>query len=404
MNSKELGLTLAALRKKHGLTQAALAERLHVSDKTVSKWESGLGFPEVTQFPAIAEIFGVTVDYLMTGRLRGITLAGNIIADIVKRVNCYPEKGMLANILSVSKAVGGSAPNTGIDLAKIDPSLPVSVLGRVGDDDYGSFILKKMQECGIDVSGVKISSGTPTSFSDVMSLPSGERTFFSFRGANADFSPEDVDVSALTCNIFHIGYILLLDKMDAEDEEYGTALARLLHSVQQRGIKTSIDVVSSSNADDYAKKILPALPYCDYVIVNEIECCYTFGINPRNEDGTLNTAAVETAMRKMQEKGVREKVIVHAKEGGFALSSDGSFTKLGNLNIDRSLIKGSVGAGDAFCAGSLYGIYNGFSDKEILTFAAAAAACNLFAENSVDGMRSADEIRKLISENKMGEI
>ena len=55
-----------------------------------------------------------------------------------------------------------------------------------------------------------------------------------------------------------------------------------------------------------------------------------------------------------------------------------------------------MGAGDAFCAGCLYGIYNGFTDEQLLEFASGAAACNLFAENSVDGMRSKQEILELI--------
>ena len=56
------------------------------------------------------------------------------------------------------------------------------------------------------------------------------------------------------------------------------------------------------------------------------------------------------------------------------------------------MIKGSVGAGDTFCAGSLYGIYHGLSDEQILKFASAAAACNLFAANSIDGIKSKEEI------------
>jgi sugar/nucleoside kinase (ribokinase family) len=47
----------------------------------------------------------------------------------------------------------------------------------------------------------KISKENPTSYSDVMSLRSGERTFFHARGANAEFSPVDIDIDALDCKI-----------------------------------------------------------------------------------------------------------------------------------------------------------------------------------------------------------
>ena len=68
-----------------------------------------------------------------------------------------------------------------------------------------------------------------------------------------------------------------------------------------------------------------------------------------------------------------------------------------SLDLPEGYIKGSVGAGDAFCAGCLYGIYNGYSDRRILEFASGAAAMSLCREDSVSGMRSAAEIEALIA-------
>lgn len=62
-----IGKTIASLRKAKGWTQVELAELLNVSDKAVSKWESEAGFPEISQFPALAKVFDVSIDYLMTG-------------------------------------------------------------------------------------------------------------------------------------------------------------------------------------------------------------------------------------------------------------------------------------------------------------------------------------------------
>ena len=273
--------------------------------------------------------------------------------------------------------------------------MPVSAIGCVGDDDYGRYVISQLQRYNIDTGSVKITDQAPTSFSDVMSLPNGERTFFHARGANALFSPADISISGLSCNMLHIGYILLLDRFDEADPEYGTVMARFLHSVQDAGIKTSIDVVSDSAAD-YPSKIIPALKYCDYVIINEIECCSIWGLDPRNADGSLRIGVIRRAMEQTLACGVGEKVIVHSKEAGFCLSRGGEFTAVPSLKLPAQEIKGSVGAGDAFCAGCLYGIYHHYPDKEILEFASAAAACNLFAENAVDGMRSRQEILQLM--------
>lgn len=326
---------------------------------------------------------------------QGIVLAGTILTDIVKTIDAYPQIGMLANISSVSRSVGGCVPNTGIDLAKIDREIPLTALGCVGDDEYGRFVLSQLQSYGIHTDCISVTGDAPTSFSDVMSLPNGERTFFHARGANALFTPKQVRIDTLHCKILHVGYLLLLDEFDKADTQYGTVMARFLHDAQQAGIQTSIDSVSDCTAN-FSQVIIPALRFCDYVIVNEIECTSIWDISPRDAVGNLSVENIFNAMKKTISVGVREKVIVHSKEAGFCLSTDGSFTIVPSLSIPASDLRGSVGAGDAFCAGCLYGIYHGLSDREILEFASAAAACNLFATNSVDGMRSASEIRRMM--------
>ena len=79
---------------------------------------------------------------------KNIVVAGTILADVVKVVETYPEKGMLAPISSITQAVGGCVPNTGIDLKKIDPELTVRAAGRVGHDDYGNFIADELKHAG----------------------------------------------------------------------------------------------------------------------------------------------------------------------------------------------------------------------------------------------------------------
>lgn len=392
MDARTVGNTIADLRKKNSMTQAELAAKLDVSPKTVSKWESGQGYPDVTAFPMLASVFGVSVDYLMLGEKKGLTIAGNFLVDIVKNIDIYPKPGMLVNLKEISYAVGGCVPNVAIDLAKIDRSVPIKVIGKVGKDENGRYILSQLQKHGIDVDRVCFSETTPTSFTDVMSMPSGERTFFHKRGANAEFGYGDIDVASLSCDIFHIGYIHLLDEFDKPDEDYGTVMARLLCNVQKQGIKTSVDVVSDSGAD-YAAKVIPALKYTNYAIMNEVEACATFGLEPYDAKENLLEDNIKDAMIKMAESGVNDKVIIHTKTVSFAYDvRTGSFTRVASLKIPKEEIKGSVGAGDAFCAGCLYGLFNSYGDRQLLEFASAAAACNLFSANSVDGMRSRNEI------------
>lgn len=392
MDAVSVGQTIATLRRKAGLTQAAVAQRLHISGKTVSKWENGQGFPEVTQFPALAELFGVTVDYLMNAKRRGIVIAGNIVTDIVKSVDCYPQVGMLAHISDVERAIGGCSPNTAVDIARIDPQMPLSIYGRIGDDENGRYVLSQVNRYGIDTTHVAVSSDLPTSFSDVISMPTGERTFFHALGANAAFSPADIDLSTISGVILHIGYILLLEEFDKEDPEFGTVMARFLRDAQARGIKTSIDVVSDSR-DAYKQKIVPALKYTDYCIINELEASQLSDLPPYTADGKPDIENIHKTMQQIAAFGVREKVIVHCKQAGFCLDvASDTFSVVPSLSVPTEKIRGSVGAGDAYCAGCLYGIYHQYTDQYMLEFASAVAASSLFAENSTDGVLPKAEI------------
>lgn len=67
MDAKRIGSFISALRKEQGYTQAGLAEILNVSNRTVSKWENGDGYPDITSLPDIAAALDITVDELLAG-------------------------------------------------------------------------------------------------------------------------------------------------------------------------------------------------------------------------------------------------------------------------------------------------------------------------------------------------
>ncbi len=82
MDAKKIGCFVAALRKEKGFTQAALAEILNVSNRTVSKWENGDGYPDITMLPNIACALGVTVDELLNGERKPKDIADFKITEV----------------------------------------------------------------------------------------------------------------------------------------------------------------------------------------------------------------------------------------------------------------------------------------------------------------------------------
>lgn len=80
MNQYVTGSVIKELREKNGLTQAELAEKLNVSDKTVSKWETGKGYPDITLLEPIAKTFGISVTELLSGTaISNMNISANML-------------------------------------------------------------------------------------------------------------------------------------------------------------------------------------------------------------------------------------------------------------------------------------------------------------------------------------
>lgn len=331
-------------------------------------------------------------------RKKGIGIAGNLIVDHVKMIDRWPEKGMLCNISDEYRSIGGCAGNTAVDLAEIDSSIPLFCYGCTGLDLDGDFVLEELKKRNINTHNVRRIEKTSTSYTDVMTeKDTGERTFFQKRGANAQFLVTDEMIRTMQVKIFHVGYLLLLDRLDQKDDTYGTVMAGTLARIQERGIKTSIDIVSEQG-ERFKKIVTPALRYCNYFIANEIESGMITEIEARDESDRLVIARIREILKAILEKGVKDLAVIHAPEGGYAMSASGAFEFCPSFYLPAGFIKGSVGAGDAFCAGMLYALYQNEPVKEALEFANLAAACCLSGEDSVSGMRSLAQMTKLRKE------
>ena len=325
----------------------------------------------------------------------GIAIAGNLIVDYCKTIDSYPSAGMLSNIHSIDKSVGGCLANTIIDIAKIDPEIDLFAIGMVGQDENGNFIVDALKNNDVNTDGVKVNAQTETSFTDVMSDTQNlSRTFFQYRGASAVFDISDINFAKLNARFFHIGYALLLDRFDRQDDEFGTVMAKALYLAKQHGMKTSMDVVSE-NSNRFSNVVTPSLKYCDNLIINEVEASMICGI-PVRKGNELDPHALRTACGELLGKGVNEHVVIHAPEASCAMDNAGEFTLVPSLNLPKGYIKGTVGAGDAFCAGILYSFYQGYGVETALRIGSGAAACNLSEVNSVDGMKSLKEIIGII--------
>lgn len=76
MDCEKIGRLIYELRKERGFTQLQLANRIHVSDKAVSKWERGMGCPDISLLPALCETLGIDMETLLAGEIDANDMTG----------------------------------------------------------------------------------------------------------------------------------------------------------------------------------------------------------------------------------------------------------------------------------------------------------------------------------------
>ena len=181
----------------------------------------------------------------------GIIAGGNFILDLTRVIDKYPDEDTLSNIISTETSNGGAAYNVLKDLALMGVAFPLSGIGMIGDDDAGQRIINDCKSLGINSDRILKTSKAGTSFTDViLSVDSGKRTFFHYRGANALLAPGHFSFNEGQAKIFHFGYPLLLDSLDIIDSNNRTGASYVLEKAREKGF----DKLKRLNKNEYEKE------------------------------------------------------------------------------------------------------------------------------------------------------
>lgn len=121
MADKSMGEIIAVLRRERGMTQKELADRLNITDKAISKWERGLALPDTAAIPKLAEIFGVSVEELISAKASsGAKHRGAANAEAVK---------IMSIVLRAIPLAMGVAVTVAAILGELDTSSGFAMLG-----------------------------------------------------------------------------------------------------------------------------------------------------------------------------------------------------------------------------------------------------------------------------------
>lgn len=304
-----------------------------------------------------------------------------MVADVVGRpLRSIPEPGRLVLVDEMGLYTGGCAINTATALARL--GLPVQVIGKVGNDPLGRFLLDTLVERGIGTRGVKRDPHMGTSATMVMVQPEGERRFVHFIGANAHLTQEDVDFQMIAeASILHVAGSLVLPGLD------GKPTADLLKRAHAAGVITFLDTVWDDTGR-WMKILEPCLPHIDYFVPSLPEAQALTGLeDPTEAAWALIDRGVGTVALKMGEAGCL--VISSQKQTEHA----STIVRLPAFQVN---VVDATGAGDAFAAGFIAGVWQGWPLEQIGDFANALGALCVTSPGATGGVRSLDETIKFM--------
>jgi sugar/nucleoside kinase (ribokinase family) len=312
----------------------------------------------------------------------GIVLSGTIVLDIVHMIDHWPDEEQIAFIRQTIEAPGGPPHNAAAGLVKLGANFPVTMICVVGDDAAGDTFIRIAQELGLDTSHVVRVTGHSTDVTHVMtSKATGRRTFFFKPGANGTITADQMLPPNDSAKIFYLGSPGISTSMDA-----GDGWRNALRQARARGFKTCMELCPVPPELQRAQT-LPCLPLLDYFVINDSEAEILSGL-PVSENGRFNKALALPAAQKLLDLGVNDLISIHHPEGAVALRKSGEHAFAPSVKVPQEEIIGTVGAGDAFYAGMLFGIHENWPLDKSLALANASAATSLHSATTSSSIRS----------------
>lgn len=310
-----------------------------------------------------------------------VVCLGILIADIFgSPIESLPAAGELCLIDRYLLSAGGCASNTAAALRRLGRT--PRVLGKVGEDLFGDFVLQDVKRLGIDASFVKRSRVHPTSCTFILNVRGQDRRYIHCFGANAEFSLTDVDMAALEgARALYVGGYLAMPAFQREH------LVQLFREAKQRGLITALDVVIPAGSPSSLEDIRHALPYTDVFLPNNDEArALTHRSDPVDQANVL------------AELNPHCTVVITLGSAGVLAKQGDEVLRAGIFRVDSV---DESGGGDAFTAGFLVGRLENWSLEHSLRFASAAGASCTRALGCHDGVFHFDEAAAFISQNNL---
>ena len=362
--------------------------------------------------------------------MKKVISAGHICLDItpvfpagkrVDRLSSLLIPGKLIQMEAADVHTGGSVANTGLALKLL--GCDVTLLGKVGDDDFGLMIRNILARYG--AGGLLVDPEGSTSYSVVLAVPGVDRIFLHSPGANDTFTGADIPEDVLEdAALFHFGYPPLMKKTW---ENNGAELVSLFRRTKGKGIATSLDLAavdphSPAGCADWETILANVLPWVDFFVPSFEELCWMLDRERYNRLASAGGDMTDRLDMEAEALPLAEKllsmgcriVVIKCGTSGMLLRTAGKETvaSVGSrleLDADRwrdllvfqrcfraDIVRSGTGAGDTSIAAFLAAVLSGREPSSCIALASAEGACCVTAYDALSGLKPLDELEERI--------
>jgi sugar/nucleoside kinase (ribokinase family) len=299
-----------------------------------------------------------------------VVAIGNIVNDFsIGPIEDLPGLGKMYAVDRIAPVLGGTASIMVSGLGKM--GIKVKLLGRIGDDIFGDFVIERLRWCGVDISDIVRDKGVQTPITLGFVNSEGKRRLLHCFGTDAVTTEDDFDLSSYgKSTVFYVGGIDVMTKMR------GDPVARVLRKAREKGMTTVLDTVFDP-FEEWFPVIEPSIPWIDVLITSLKEAMhYASSSDPLEMVRFFREQGARCIVLKMGEKGC----MVSDKEDGYRL-----------LCPDFKA-KDTIGAGDNFVAGFIAGMVKRLSLKDCARLGVAAGSLSTGCVGGEAEYTSFDEV------------
>ncbi len=362
----------------------------------------------------------------MSNDIPKAVVAGHLCLDIIPGLSDLALEsgadffvpGKVRLIGPATLSTGGSVSNTGLALVRL--GIDTVLMGKVGDDPFGSLIRLLLAEWGV-TEGVIVVEGETSSYTIVLDPPGLDRMFLHRPGTNDTFSAEDVQYDLVAeRELFHFGYPPIMRLMYAER---GRQLVEIFRRVKALGVTTSLDMAmpdpnSEAGRADWEAILQGVMPTVDVFLPSAEELLYMLERERfddyqahGNEDmlalftgddlsrlsGQLlemggKVVGIKCGYRGVYVRTAGEERLAEMGKVKPADLANWAHRELWQPSFHVEHYAGGTGSGDSCIVGFLSGFLRGHSLEETVRYGCAAGGFNVTAPDALTGLRPWREI------------